>query len=252
MLAKVGRLRSSADKKEHTRPKETHERFPFPQALFCLFLCFSLCSAIISYTQMPIHFATTFTLCLDMYLSEKARPVDLYKGGGLGGEEESEREMMMEVVVANGSAPPHHHHQNQSESQHQQQMHQMIVGIGENNSSGGEATDRSALNLERQLDHDGDPLAITAADTVAVSGVPPWNWREGPGNGITIKLCLYDDSDRIVRTEEITLYTEDDFRDFLARRGLMGLRELSGYRRIDTLDELQSGAMYQGVRLLGD
>lgn len=45
------------------------------------------------------------------------------------------------------------------------------------------ATDRSALNLERQLDHDGDPLAITAADTVAVSGVPPWNWREGPGNG---------------------------------------------------------------------
>ncbi|BFG27056.1 hypothetical protein CerSpe_133300 [Prunus speciosa] len=436
-----------------------------------------------------------------MYLSEKARPVDLYKGGGLGGEEESEREMMMEVVVANGSAPPHHHHQNQSESQHQQQMHQMIVGIGENNSSGGEgeeqelcaatsnsigsraagggggagapkkraetwvqeetrsligfrrevdglfntsksnrhlwdqisakmrekgfdrsptmctdkwrnllkefkkarhqvkvgsrsakmsyyedlqdllrdrtnnnhnaastdaaaasaaayksptppklesfvrfcdkgledsgipfgpmeATDRSALNLERQLDHDGDPLAITAADTVAVSGVPPWNWREGPGNGgeghssycgkiitvklgeytrrigidgtadaikeaiksafrirtkrafwlededqvvrsldrdmplgnytlhldegITIKLCLYDDSDRIVRTEEITLYTEDDFRDFLARRGLMGLRELSGYRRIDTLDELQSGAMYQGVRLLGD
>lgn len=78
-----------------------------------------------------------------MYLSEKARPVDLYKGGGLGGEEESEREMMMEVVVvANGSAPPHHHHQNQSESQHQQQMHQMIVGIGENNSSGGEGEEQ--------------------------------------------------------------------------------------------------------------
>lgn len=70
--------------------------------------------------------------------------------------------------------------------------------------------------------------------------------------GITIKLCLYDDSDRLVRTEEITLYTEDDFRDFLARRGLMGLRELSGYRRIDTLDDLHSGAMYQGVRLLVD
>ncbi|KAM2955894.1 hypothetical protein FF2_023088 [Malus domestica] len=192
-----------------------------------------------------------------------------------------------------------------------------------------EANDRSALNLERQLDHDGgDPLAITAADAVAVNGVPPWNWREGPENGgedhssycgriitvklgeytrrigidgtgeaikeaiksafrirtkrafwlededqvvrsldrdmplgnytlhldegITIKLCLYDDSDRIVRTEEITLYTEDDFRDFLARRGLMGLRELSGYRRIDTLDDLHSGAMYQGVRLLVD
>ncbi|KAM1034344.1 hypothetical protein ACFX2A_038626 [Malus domestica] len=37
-----------------------------------------------------------------------------------------------------------------------------------------EANDRSALNLERQLDHDGgDPLAITAADAVAVNGVPP-------------------------------------------------------------------------------
>lgn len=47
-----------------------------------------------------------------------------------------------------------------------------------------EANDRSALNLERQLDHDGgDPLAITAADAVAVNGVPPWNWREGPENG---------------------------------------------------------------------
>ena len=73
--------------------------------------------------------------------------------------------------------------------------------------------------------------------------------------GVTIKLCLCDESDRIVRTEEITFYTEDDFRDFLTRRGLIGLRdirELSGYRRIDTLDDLQSGAMYQGVRLLGD
>lgn len=70
--------------------------------------------------------------------------------------------------------------------------------------------------------------------------------------GITIKLCLCDESDRIVRTEEITFYTEEDFRDFLTRRGLIGLRELSGYRRIDTLDDLQSGAMYQGVRLLGD
>ncbi|KAK9925448.1 hypothetical protein M0R45_033772 [Rubus argutus] len=195
-----------------------------------------------------------------------------------------------------------------------------------------EAADRTAVDLERQLDHDGDPLAITAADAVAANGVPPWNWREGPENGgeghssycgriitvklgeyntrrigidgtadaikeaiksafrirtkrafwledeyqvvrsldrdmplgsytlhldegITIKLCLCDESDRIVRTEEITFYTEDDFRDFLTRRGLIGLRdlrELSGYRRIDTLDDLQSGGMYQGVRLLGD
>uniref|UniRef100_A0A803QL89 Cytosolic Fe-S cluster assembly factor NBP35 n=1 Tax=Cannabis sativa TaxID=3483 RepID=A0A803QL89_CANSA len=191
------------------------------------------------------------------------------------------------------------------------------------------ATDRSAVNLERRLDHDGDPLAITAADAVVASGVPPWNWREAPGNGaenpppfcgriitvklgeyskrigidgsaeaikeaiksafrirtkrafwlededevvrsldrdmplgnytlhldegITIKLCFYDESNRgVVRDEAVTFYTEDDFRDFLTRRGLTGFRELSGYRCIDCLDDLQSGAMYQGVRLLVD
>lgn len=47
------------------------------------------------------------------------------------------------------------------------------------------ASGRPTLNLERSLDHDGHPLAIAAAD-VAASGVPPWNWRETPGNG---KLC---------------------------------------------------------------
>ncbi|KAG6764662.1 hypothetical protein POTOM_032143 [Populus tomentosa] len=46
-----------------------------------------------------------------------------------------------------------------------------------------EASARPTLNLERRLDHDGHPLAITAADAVAASGVPPWNWRETPGNG---------------------------------------------------------------------
>eukprot|EP00268_Persea_americana_P044211 TRINITY_DN44662_c0_g2_i2.p1 TRINITY_DN44662_c0_g2~~TRINITY_DN44662_c0_g2_i2.p1 ORF type:complete len:351 (+),score=69.36 TRINITY_DN44662_c0_g2_i2:439-1491(+) len=90
--------------------------------------------------------------------------------------------------------------------------------------------------------------------------------------GLTIKVCLYDESDRIpVRTEEKTLYTEDDFRDFLSRRGWAGLRELSGFRgvdalddlrpgamyqggfrSVDTLDDLRPGAMYQGVRMLGD
>ena len=71
--------------------------------------------------------------------------------------------------------------------------------------------------------------------------------------GVTIKVCLYDDADRItVRTEEKTLYTEEDFRDFLARRGLIGLRELTGYRSFHTLDDLHTGAVYQGVRLLGD
>lgn len=45
------------------------------------------------------------------------------------------------------------------------------------------ANGRATLNLERQLDHDGHPLAITAADAVAASGVSPWSWRETPGNG---------------------------------------------------------------------
>ncbi|KAG5534764.1 hypothetical protein RHGRI_022766 [Rhododendron griersonianum] len=51
-----------------------------------------------------------------------------------------------------------------------------------------EAGGRSTVNLERALDHDGDPLAITAADAVAASGVPPWNWRETPGNGVYLIL----------------------------------------------------------------
>ncbi|XP_077211902.1 trihelix transcription factor GT-1-like [Tasmannia lanceolata] len=186
-----------------------------------------------------------------------------------------------------------------------------------------EAGGRSALNLERRLDHDGHPLAITAADAVGTNGVPPWNWRDTPLNGgdnhssyggrviivkfrdytrrigidgtaeaikeaiksafglrtsrafwlededevvrsfdrdmplgtytlhldqgVTIKFCLYDESNAIARTEEKTLYTEDDFRDFLTRRGWTGLRELSGFRCVDTLDDLQQGHVYQGV-----
>lgn len=45
------------------------------------------------------------------------------------------------------------------------------------------ANGRPTLNLERQLDHDGHPLAIASADAVTANGVPPWNWREPAGNG---------------------------------------------------------------------
>ncbi|KAK1319684.1 Trihelix transcription factor GT-1 [Acorus calamus] len=175
-----------------------------------------------------------------------------------------------------------------------------------------EAMGRSTLNLERRLDHDGHPLAITAAEAVAANGVPPWNWRETPGNGgdhhasyggrvILVKWGEYtrkigidgtaeaikeaiksafglrtkrafwlEDEDEVVRCldramplgtytlhldevspEEKTLYTEDDFRDFLSRRGWTGLREISTFRPIDTLDELRHNAMYRGVRLMG-
>lgn len=55
-----------------------------------------------------------------------------------------------------------------------------------------------------------------------------------------------------VQTEERTFYTEEDFREFLSRRGWICIRELSGFRNVDTLDDLCPGAMYQGVRLMGD
>ncbi|XP_012440641.1 trihelix transcription factor GT-1 [Gossypium raimondii] len=186
-----------------------------------------------------------------------------------------------------------------------------------------EASGRPTLNLERRLDHDGHPLAITAADAVAASGVPPWNWRETPGNGgdcqsyggrvitvkygdytrrigidgtadaireaiksafglrtkrsfwledednivrsfdremplgnytlhldegLAIKVCLYDESDHIpVHTEDKIFYTEDDYREYLARRGYTGLRDIDGYRSIDNMDDLRPNAIYRGV-----
>ncbi|KAF5746498.1 trihelix transcription factor GT-1 isoform X2 [Tripterygium wilfordii] len=188
-----------------------------------------------------------------------------------------------------------------------------------------EASGRTTLNLERRsLDpdgHDGHPLAIAAADGVA-SGVPPWNWRDTPGNGVdghsyggrvisvkygdytrrigidgtadaikeaiksafrlrtkrafwlededqiirsldremplgnytlhldeglAIKVCLYDETVIPVHTEERIFYTEDDYRDFLTRRGWLCLREFDGYRNIDNMDDLRPGAVYRGV-----
>ncbi|KAL8550662.1 hypothetical protein ACS0TY_009177 [Phlomoides rotata] len=184
-----------------------------------------------------------------------------------------------------------------------------------------EANGRSPLNLERRLDHDGHPLAITAADAVGASGVSPWNWRETPGSGeqtntydgrvitvklgdytkrigidgsadaikeaiksafrlrtkrafwledednvvrtldrdmplgnytlhvdegLTVKVCFYGESDQ-VHTEDKTFYTEDDFRDFLSRRSWTCLREYSGYRNVDSMDELCPGVLYRGV-----
>ncbi|XP_011086729.1 trihelix transcription factor GT-4 isoform X2 [Sesamum indicum] len=198
-------------------------------------------------------------------------------------------------------------------------------GIDDNSLTFGpvEANGRSTLNLERRLDHEGHPLAITAADAVGASGVSPWNWRETPGDGehsntydgrvitvklgdytkrigvdgtadaikeaiksafrlrtkrafwledednvvrtldrdmplgnytlhvdegLTIKVCFYEESEHLpVHTEDKTFYTEDDFRDFLSRRGWTCLREYNGYRNIDSMDELCPGAIYRGV-----
>lgn len=69
--------------------------------------------------------------------------------------------------------------------------------------------------------------------------------------GLTIKLCLYDDPNQIpVHTEEKTFYSDADFRDFLNRRGWIGLKDLTCYRIVDALDDLQPGEMYQGLRMM--
>ncbi|KAI8020179.1 Trihelix transcription factor GT-1 [Camellia lanceoleosa] len=122
-----------------------------------------------------------------------------------------------------------------------------------------EASGRSTVNLERSLDHDGDPLAIATSDAVAASGVPPWNWRETPGNGGEGNSLMVEghskgsgvntleglDEDNVIRSLDkdmplgnYTLHLDE------------GLREINGYRTFDNLDDLRPGAMYQGVRLL--
>jgi hypothetical protein len=68
--------------------------------------------------------------------------------------------------------------------------------------------------------------------------------------GMTIKLYMFENDE--VRTEDKTFYTEEDFRDFLSRRGWTLLREYSGYRIADTLDDLRPGVIYEGMRSLGD
>lgn len=64
--------------------------------------------------------------------------------------------------------------------------------------------------------------------------------------GLTVKVCFYEESDH-VHTEDKTFYTEDDFRDFLSRRGWTCLREYNGYRNVDSMDELCPGVLYRGV-----
>ncbi|KAL6190519.1 hypothetical protein ACLB2K_036913 [Fragaria x ananassa] len=66
--------------------------------------------------------------------------------------------------------------------------------------------------------------------------------------GMAVKVCLYDEPDNIpVHTEEKIFYTEDDYREFLTRRGWTCLREFDGYRNIENMDDLRPGAIYRGV-----
>lgn len=67
-------------------------------------------------------------------------------------------------------------------------------------------------------------------------------------SGLAIKVCLYDESDHIpVHTEEKIFYTEDDYREYLARRGYTGLRDIDGYRNVDNMDDLRTNVIYRGV-----
>ncbi|PPD70026.1 hypothetical protein GOBAR_DD33094 [Gossypium barbadense] len=69
-------------------------------------------------------------------------------------------------------------------------------------------------------------------------------------SGLPIKVCLYDESDHIpVHTEEKIFYVEDDYREYLLRRGYTGLREINGYRNVDNLDDLRTNAIYRGHSL---
>ncbi|GMI99776.1 GT-1 [Hibiscus trionum] len=78
--------------------------------------------------------------------------------------------------------------------------------------------------------------------------MPIGNYTLHLDEGLAIKVCLYDESDHIpVHTEDKIFYVEDDYREYLARRGYTGLREIDGYRNIDNFDDLRTNAIYRGV-----
>ncbi|TYH96346.1 hypothetical protein ES332_A12G170600v1 [Gossypium tomentosum] len=78
--------------------------------------------------------------------------------------------------------------------------------------------------------------------------MPLGNYTLHLDEGLPIKVCLYDESDHIpVHTEEKIFYVEDDYREYLLRRGYTGLREINGYRNVDNLDDLRTNAIYRGV-----
>ncbi|KAI3812433.1 hypothetical protein L1987_17141 [Smallanthus sonchifolius] len=97
--------------------------------------------------------------------------------------------------------------------------------------------------------------------TVMVVGLFQSNWEITPeelvsmenytlhvDEGQMIKVCLFEEVDHVpVHTEDKIFYTEDDFRDFLFRRGWICLREFNSYRNIDVMDELCPGVIYRGI-----
>ncbi|CAN6980719.1 unnamed protein product [Brassica rapa subsp. trilocularis] len=78
--------------------------------------------------------------------------------------------------------------------------------------------------------------------------MPLGNYLLHVDDGLAIRVCHYDESNQLpVHTEEKVFYTEEDYRDFLARRGWTCL-QFDGFRNIENMDDLQPGAVYRGVR----
>ncbi|KAM7269690.1 hypothetical protein ACFE04_025187 [Oxalis oulophora] len=71
--------------------------------------------------------------------------------------------------------------------------------------------------------------------------MPLGNYNLHVDAGMTIKVCLYNESDLPVHTEEKVFYTEDDYRGFLALNGWTCLKEISGFRYIDNMDDFRPG-----------
>ncbi|XP_010458795.1 PREDICTED: trihelix transcription factor GT-1 isoform X2 [Camelina sativa] len=78
--------------------------------------------------------------------------------------------------------------------------------------------------------------------------MPLGNYLLHLDDGLAIRVCHYDESNQLpVHSEEKIFYTEEDYRDFLARRGWTCL-QVDGFRNIENMDDLQPGAVYRGVR----
>ncbi|KAG2285939.1 hypothetical protein Bca52824_045543 [Brassica carinata] len=87
--------------------------------------------------------------------------------------------------------------------------------------------------------------------------MPLGNYTLRVDEGIAVRVCHYDESDPLpVHQEEKVFYTEEDYREFLGRRGWTWLREFDGgfrnidgmVRNVDSMDDLQPGVLYRGMR----
>ncbi|KAL6577942.1 hypothetical protein OROMI_010270 [Orobanche minor] len=78
--------------------------------------------------------------------------------------------------------------------------------------------------------------------------MPLGNYTLHVDEGLTIKVCVYEETDPLpVHTVDKTFYSDEDFHDFLSRRGWTCLREYNGFRNVDSVDDLCPGAIYRGV-----